>query len=382
MIKEEKKSWNAKNYHQKLKSKRIKYLREKLIHSFILNQNGSKHDLLLKCNELLSEYGYSEIGLRTLEKHLKELKEKHAHPIESFIPTKEELLSKGYNSNIVDYPHRSVDVRKVRFLRYSQGFRPDDNIRPDEREKIDEAFVILSRFIGRPGWEWLDDVLDFSKSTLDLDPLIDQRISFEENHAGMRSYFSKIKDAMGNNTVLGIKRKVFRGTKHIIQDFCFHPSYLKLWKNKWYSFGVGEFEKKIIKPYVLPIDKHLIKIEYPRSKKFMKLDFNFSGEPIENYFFKDIIGVTNNVNSKTEKVIIRFHSKEKFRRIDTKPPHISWEVIKEGDDFIDVLMILKINPELKNFIYENYSGIEIIKPKSLRNQIEKDLKTALNYYTN
>ena len=92
--------------------------------------------------------------------------------------------------------------------------------------------------------------------------------------------------------------------------------------------------------------------------------------------------MTNNVNSKTEKVIIRFHSKEKFRRIDTKPPHISWEVIKEGDDFIDVLMILKINPELKNFIYENYSGIEIIKPKSLRNQIEKDLKTALNYYTN
>ena len=45
-------------------------------------------------------------------------------------------------------------------------------------------------------------------------------------------------------------------------------------------------------------------------------------------------------------------------------------------------MILKINPELKNFIYENYSEVEIIKPKSLRKQIEKDLKAALNYYTN
>ena len=139
----------------------------------------------------------------------------------------------------------------------------------------------------------------------------------------MRSYFSKIKDAMGNNTVLGIKRKVFRGTKHIIQDFCFHPSYLKLWKNKWYSFGVGEFEKKIIKPYVLPIDKHVFKIEYPRGKKFMKLDFNFSGEPLENYFFKDIIGVQITL-IKNRKVIIRFHSKENFEEL---LPLVSWKVI-------------------------------------------------------
>ena len=105
-----------------MKLKRIKYLRENLIHSFILNQNGSKHDLLLRTNELLSEYNYSNIGLRTLEKHIKELKEIHGYPIESFIPSKEELLSKGYNNNIVDYPHRRVDIRKVRFLRYSEGF--------------------------------------------------------------------------------------------------------------------------------------------------------------------------------------------------------------------------------------------------------------------
>ena len=365
-----------------MKPKRIKYLRENLIHSFILNQNGSKHDLLLRCNELLSEYNCPEIGLRTLEKHLKELKEKHDHPIESFIPTKDELLSKGYNSNIVDYPHRSVDVRKVRFLRYSDGFRPQDNLRSDEREKIDEAFIILSRFTGRPGWEWLDDILDFSKSTLDLDPLINQKISFEENHAGMRTYFSKIKDAIGSNTVLGIQRKVFRGTKQIIQNFSFHPSYLKLWKNKWYTFGVGEFENKIIKPYVLPIDKYLNKIGYPRGKVFMKLDYNFSGEPIETYFFKEIIGVTNNIDIKPEQVIIRFHSKEKFRRIDAKPPHMSWQIVKEENNFVDILMILKINIELKNFIYENSPEIEVIKPKSLRNQIQKDLETALNYYAN
>ena len=99
-------------------------------------------------------------------------------------------------------------------------------------------------------------------------------------------------------------------------------------------------------------------------------------------FFKDIIGVTNNLKSKSEKIILRFHSKEKFRRIDSKPPHESWEIINEEKSFIDILMTVKVNAELRNFIYENSPGIEVKKPNSLRNRIKKDLETALNYYTN
>jgi len=45
-------------------------------------------------------------------------------------------------------------------------------------------------------------------------------------------------------------------------------------------------------------------------------------------------------------------------------------------------MTLKVNAELRNFIYENSPGIEVIKPNSLRNRIKKDLETALNYYAN
>ena len=61
---------------------------------------------------------------------------------------------------------------------------------------------------------------------------------------------------------------------------------------------------------------------------------------------------------------------------------MSWQIVKEENNFVDILMILKINIELKNFIYENSPEIEVIKPKSLRNQIQKDLETALNYYAN
>ena len=365
-----------------MKHQRIKYLRESLIHSFVLNQKGSKHDLLVKCNQLLSDYDLASIGLRTLEKQIKELKEKYRFPIESFIPSNEELQSKDYRGNIVNYPHGSIDVRKVRFLRYSKEFELRNEIRRDEREKIDEAFTILSKFIGWPGWEWLDDVLDESQNTLDLNALIDQRVSFEENFSGMKSFFLKIKDALGNKTVLRIKRIVFQGSKKMNHDLIFHPIFLKLWKNKWYTFGVGELEDKLIEPYVLPIDKYILKIEYPRGIKFKILEFNFKGEPIDTYFFKDIIGVTNLSDFKLEKIILRFHNKERFRRIDAKQPHMSWQIINEEDGFIDVKMNLKINPELRNFIHEHSPGIEVIKPKSLRERIIKDLKNTLENYTN
>tara|TARA_B110000027_G_scaffold132522_1_gene158836 strand:- start:1395 stop:2489 length:1095 start_codon:yes stop_codon:yes gene_type:complete len=359
----------------------FKHFREQVIHTFLTNENGSKHDLLLACNaktrELDSE---KEIGLRALEKHLKELKEKHGHPIESYRPSSEELIAKNYSGNIVEYPHKKVDVRKVKFLRYYESYNLEPFIRDDEKIKIDEAFIILKRFIGIPGWEWLDVFIEEDNYNLNLEPFINQKISFEENMSGAKRWYHKIKDCILNKYVIKVHRSVHNSTtgEHIL---LFHSHYLKLWKNKWYAFGYANelTQKREFSPYVLPIDENIVKIE--NSKVKLKTNtINYNGEPLNTYFFKDIIGVTNHKRTMVSDVVIRVHDANKFDRLKLKPPHFSWMVIDSNKKYNDVSMNVKINNELLNFLYENSSGIEVLKPNSLRMIMAKKLNLAASYY--
>ena len=361
----------------------FKFKRERIIHSFLLSFGGNIHDLLQECNTAIREIDPNkEIGLRALEKHIKELTEDHGYPIEKYRPSNEDLISKNYGSNIVDYPHKRVDVRKVKFLRYSKPFKIPLKIRPDEYQKIDEAFIILKRFMGQKGWEWLDYLYEEGRDSLDLNTLLEQKISFEEDFSGMLKYFSIIKDATVNNTVLKVFRKIYQGRKEIHVELEFHPAFMKLWRNKWYAFGFGITNTKSRTPYILPIDKNIEKIEYSKNISFRKININFRGEPFSTYYFKDIIGVTNDQNKIAEEIVLRFHSKEKFRRLDSKPPHTSWQVIREHENHIDVKLNVKVNPELWNLIYEFSPGLEVLKPISLRNKVKNDLESGLNNYAN
>lgn len=361
----------------------FKHIRERVIYSFLLDLRGSKHDLLLECNQKTSELDPDKvIGIRALEKHLKELKEVYGWPIYSYRPSKEELIVRNYNSNIIKYPHADVDIRKVKFIGFDREFKLPNSLRDDERNKINEAFAILMRFAGQPGWDWLEYIYSEGRDSLDLNSLLEQKISFEEDFSGMLSFFSRIKDALANKDVLIIDRVVFQGQKEILQNVEYHPSFLKIWRNKWYCFGIGKVNGKVQDPYVLPIDRYIKKISYSKNTTYHKSSFNFTGEPIITSFFKDIIGVTNSKNKSAEEIVLRFHNKEKMRRLNSKPPHLSWRVEDEKKNYIDVSLNVKINAELRNLIYEYSPGVEVLKPISLRKRIHKDLKLAISYYAN
>jgi len=364
-----------------MKDSYFKHIRERVIHSFLLRFGGSKHDLLVECNKKTSELDPEKvIGIRALEKHLKELKEVHGWPIYSYRPDKEEIIAKNYNSALVKYPHASVDIRKIKFLGYENDFVLPNSVRADERNKINEAFTILMKFAGQPGWDWLEYIYSEGRDSLDLNSLLEQKISFEEDFSGMLTYFSKIKDALANKDVLNIERVVFQGQKEKLQKVEFHPTFLKLWRNKWYCFGIGKLGDKLQDPYVLPIDKYIKKIEYSKNIQYKKSKLNYTGEPLSTSYFRDIIGVTNVKEKSTEEIVLRFHNKEKMRRLNSKPPHQSWEVENEEKNYVDVSLNVKINAELKNLIYEFSPGVEVRKPISLRNTIKKDLKKAISYY--
>ena len=132
-----------------------------------LRFGGSKHDLLVECNEKTSDLDPDKvIGIRALEKHLKELKEVHGWPIHSYRPDKEEIITKNYNSDLIMYPHASVDIRKIKFICFESDFELPNSVRADERNKINEVFTILMRFAGQPGWEWLEYIYSEGRDSL------------------------------------------------------------------------------------------------------------------------------------------------------------------------------------------------------------------------
>ena len=369
-----------------MKDSYFKYHRELVIHSFLLNGKGSIHDLLVESNARIREIDPDkEIGLRALEKHLKELREKHKFPIISYRPTNEELREKNYSSNVIQYPHKEIDIRKVKFLKYSKDFNPKGFLRDDEKNKIEEAFIILRRFIGQPGMEWLDEFIYNEDQLLNLTPFLEKKIQFEENLARVKKPFSLIKDALINEDVIKVKRDI-RQSKLGYHDLIFHTHFLKIWNNKWYAFGYAleqndnrEFKNS---PYVLPIDENIKDIKIINDITFQKSQFNYTGEPLKTFFFKDIIGVTNVLNKNPIDIVLRFHNQDKFDRLNIKPPHESWNVINENGIYTDVKMKVKINSELRNLIYKNSPGVEVIAPNSFRNIIKNEINKALSYYTN
>ena len=76
------------------------------------------------------------------------------------------------------------------------------------------------------------------------------------------------------------------------------------------------------------------------------------------------------------------YHKDKFDRLNIKPPHESWTLVNENDSYIDISMRVKINSELRNIIYKNSPGLEVISPESFRKTIKKEINKAYSYYTN
>ena len=233
--------------------------------------------------------------------------------------------------------------------------------------------------------EWLDEFVGNEDELINLSPFLSRKIQFEENLARVTKPFYIIKDSLINKYALRIKRLI-RQSRKGSHELIFHPHFMKIWNNKWYVFGNAfeEIEQKeyVSKPYILPLDENIKEIKVLDNVQYQESKINYTGEPLETSYFKDIIGVTNFQNLEPEQIKLRFYDKDKFDRLNVKPPHSSWEILKENKDFIDVALKVKLNSELRNIIYKNSPGLEVLSPESLRNTIKKEISKAYSYYTN
>jgi len=149
------------------------------------------------------------------------------------------------------------------------------------------------------------------------------------------------------------------------------PYALKEFKGFWYLLA-KDYKDKAMKTFGLD---RILDIEITK-KKFI-WPANFSAIT----YFKNCYGVTvpNNSNFEPEEVILLFTT-EQGKYLKSYPLHESQNVLSEDENEIQISLYLFITFELKMQLLSYGDSVEIIKPKSLIEELKEVYKSALNQY--
>ena len=259
---------------------RYKYLDEMLSdrhHFYDIN------DLTEKCNEKLSDSGFSEVTLRCIEKDIVYLQE---------APFKAPIKRFRWNGkNCVAYKDSSFSIFK-------------QEMSNEERNLLREVLNTIGQFDGLNHFEWLEKF----KIGLGIKDCR-QIISFSNNPYLLNSNLLGILfDNISNEVVIRLSYHTFTDTT--VRSIDFHPFLLKQYNDRWFLLGSPDGESKILTFALDRIDK----IEPLPDKKYAKCP--------EDLFerFEDIVGVTLYEDRPIEHILF-WVSETTKGYIITKPIH-------------------------------------------------------------
>lgn len=268
----------------------------------------------------------------------------------------------------------SIPLERIRqgkkvYYRYSEADFSIQNqkISDDEIETINSALMVLLRFRGIPQFEWVNEIFPKLQSAFqDKEPT--EVISFDQNEylVGLDNLPTLYK-SITNKSALNIEYQSFKESEPKL--LIIHPYYLKQFNKRWFLFGLNNKDKLI---YNLPLDR--IKSISQSSEKYIEnttLDFK--------EYFEDIVGVSFTPNEKPINIKLKINN-EVTPYILTKPLHGSQKKIESKADATIIEIEVIPNIELKQLILSYGEGMEVISPKSFRDQMKKVIDNMNRIY--
>ena len=123
----------------------------------------------------------------------------------------------------------------------------------------------------------------------------------------------------------------------------------------------------------MPLDERLIDFEELKNVNYIESDLDW------NKFFRPLIGVTRNQESKIQKIVLRFYNgRENYFK--TKPFHPDFEEFFEKEKNDQVWFESIINKELVQQILSYGSDIEVIEPQELKMKLREHVLGMRTYY--
>lgn len=251
------------------------------------------------------------------------------------------------------------------YYRYSEhDFSIFQNeLSPDEVQKLHSTIEMLSRYRGVPNNAWLEEVISNLEYLFGIKSNSDNVVAFEQNEQlkGLE-YLSEVIDATVNHTPLIFFYKTYMG-KELTSTL--HPHHIKQYNNRSFLFGYEE-ESEMIANKALDRIQHISLANVP-FKPNTSIDFR--------HFFDDIVGVSIPYDDvEKETVILRF-TPARFPYVTSKPIHKLQVLIDEED--CTVSLEVKPTRELEQQILSFGSDVEVLSPETFRAQIGR--KIAENY---
>ena len=179
----------------------------------------------------------------------------------------------------------------------------------------------------------------------------------------------QIYDAILNKKALQLLYHPF--TLEQPEEIIIHPYFLKQYNSRWFLVA-WDVNKAILKHFGL---ERIISI------KQLAQSFSLHNSFEPDTYFNHVIGVSIPYDGKIETVHLQI-SKQRAPYIKTKPLHASQKQIaqtKDGGIIIELQLIP--NFELRALILSHGAAIKVLKPKSLLDDIQKEIKQMHLLYT-
>lgn len=264
-----------------------------------------------------------------------------------------------------DFPEAKIVTRKFgRYVYYEYEDKKFSiyNIPLDDdgMAKLAQTISILSKFEGMPNFDWVDEMIDHFKLSLNIPTTKDTVVAFDDNFClHNRNHFSQLFSAIVSEQPLVITYAPFGKP---VKEYTFHPYFLKQFNNRWFLFGCVDGKDWLSN---FPFDR-IVKIDKATIPYCPNTQYDFSE------IFEDIVGVSNLFD---EPVVIQFRvSPESYDYIKTKPIlPCQKELHTDSSDKIFEINTV-INRELIQVILSYGSAITVLNPQKLIEEITSTLK--------
>lgn len=318
----------------------------------------TKEDLRQACEDELYGTDGKHISISTIEKDIFAMK--NESNLGYYAPIEYSRTHRGYYYSDSGYTLADIPLTE------------------EDMEAIYFAAGILSQFKGMKIFEQFSDAIDKISDVVKISRALDNDlersniIQFEKApYFKGHHLLSDLALAIKNKKVIHLKHKGFERDKAL--DHILHPYLLKEFRNRWYVIGWLEAVKRI---RTFGLDR-IVEMEVLTDKKYRdNTDFN------PDDFFRYVFGISM-PDGKPVKAVLSF-TEAQSKYIETKPLHHSQKIVKEIEKkdgkYIIVSYEVVPNYEFKMQILSYGDQVEVLKPKSLADDIRKMIgKMAARY---
>ena len=215
--------------------------------------------------------------------------------------------------------------------------------------------------------EWMLNSFNIADIVGDARSMHD-RILLEEIPSGTE-YLEDIISSLKDNKELHL---IYQSYKHPEPYDChFQPYAMKVVRQRWYVLGFL-IESKGVRTIALDRIQTL-----ETTKKKFTIPKDFSAKD----YFMNSVGIWVNEEDKPQKVVIR-SSPVMADYLRSLPLHWSQKEIETTDKYVDFEYHVCINHELVLNLLGKGNSIEVLEPKTLISQLQKELKSLLFKYKN